>query len=37
MRQIPSADNAADMFTKALTPSRLAAWMLEITPSSPYT
>ncbi|KRZ27699.1 Retrovirus-related Pol polyprotein from transposon TNT 1-94 [Trichinella pseudospiralis] len=24
MRQIPSADNAADMFTKALTPSRLA-------------
>ncbi|KRY25663.1 Retrovirus-related Pol polyprotein from transposon TNT 1-94, partial [Trichinella britovi] len=27
MRQIPSADNAADMFTKALTPSRLAACM----------
>ncbi|KRZ13489.1 Retrovirus-related Pol polyprotein from transposon TNT 1-94 [Trichinella zimbabwensis] len=25
MRQIPIADNAADMFTKALTPSRLAA------------
>ncbi|KRZ09050.1 Retrovirus-related Pol polyprotein from transposon TNT 1-94 [Trichinella pseudospiralis] len=25
MRQIPSADNAANMFTKALTPSRLAA------------
>ncbi|KRY46759.1 hypothetical protein T4D_795, partial [Trichinella pseudospiralis] len=24
MRQTPSADNAADMFTKALTPSRLA-------------
>ncbi|KRX78153.1 Retrovirus-related Pol polyprotein from transposon TNT 1-94, partial [Trichinella sp. T6] len=25
MRQIPSADNATDMFAKALTPSRLAA------------
>ncbi|KRZ65899.1 Acetyl-CoA carboxylase [Trichinella papuae] len=38
MRQIPSADNAADMFTKALTPSRMAACvkLIRIIPTKPF-